>query len=1043
MDPRTSTSAEPRVRFLVLGPLEVWCGEDRLQLNQPLQRCVLGVLLLEAGRVVPLARLIEAAWGSQPPATARHQVVKLVSHLRKRLPDPETLIRDGAGYRIVIEDDQLDLTRFGARLARARQAAEGGAPAAAADELYAALKLWRGPVLEGSGGAVVESAAAVFEERRLTAAEQLVDLRLAAGQAVQAVGDLRALIAEHPLRESLRVQLMRALSHRGRPAEALEEYAQARHLLAETLGVDPGPELTRTYEEILRGAGPEHRPSGGGLAHAPQPVPARVTADLPVCALPYDVQDFTGREAETEALLAVADRPGPTMRLFTVDGMGGSGKTALAVHVAHALRATYPQAQLFVDLCAYNPGSAPLSPGEALGVLLRSLGVPGDHIPEETAARKTLWRTVTENIRLLLVLDNAVDARQVGPLLPVSADALVLVTSRTRMADLDGGASLAVTCMPRPDCQALLARCVGSRRIDAEPEAVDALIELCGRLPFALRIAASRLRARARWRVQDLVDRLSDEQHRLDELESGDHSVSANIALSVRALAPEHQLLLRQLGAHPGTDFGVGSVAALAGIARARADRSLDVLLDAHLLDQQSADRYSFHNLVRSFVHQLAAEEQFAPERERAVHRLMDDYVVTSRAATDILQPGRRDIPLDLPADAGAHRMPGDETQALAWFDAERANLVQCVHVARRTGLDRHAVLLARDLGNFLQQRGFLGDLLEVDTLAVEAARRVGDRSLERSALISLSAPCWHTGQHRRALHVLEQALAMAVADDDPADEALILSRMGSQLSNLGDFTAGLRHKMWALRLHDRLRDPRGACWALIGMSSALVRLGHYETAGGCATRALSLAGTLGDADAEIMARVNLANACNGRDGHDDALRHLEEALGVAGRTGAMDGLAVVHARLADTCALADDLDGAFIHGSQALELARAIRRPALTATAQNLLGAAHHRLGDAEAALSRYGSALEAAQEAESRYEQARALAGTGNAFRLQGRIEEAFARWDAALTSFAAMRVPEAAVVAETLATARRSGPPRAPEEHLARTPASHGGG
>lgn len=1027
MHERSCPFTERRVRFGILGPLEVWHGENRIQLNRPLQRCILGVLLLEAGRTVSLGRLIEAAWGSEPPATAQHQVVKLVSDLRKRLPaDPELLIRDGAGYRVVIDEEQLDLGLFGIRLGRARQATEEGSPLNAADELQEALGLWRGPVMGGEGGAVIASAAAVFEERRLTAAEQLVDFRLAAGEAVEVVGDLRPLIAEYPLRESLRVQLMRALSHRGRQAEALEEYAQARHLLAETLGVDPGPELTRTYEGILRGS-PEYCPPSGSPTPAHPPATARILVDLPVCALPYDVQDFTGRHAETEALLSMADRPGPAVRLFAVDGMGGSGKTALAVHVAHALRAKYPEAQLFVDLHGYSPGNAPLTPGEALGALLRSLGVPGEHVPEETTARKALWRTVTEKRRLLLILDNAVDTRQIRPLLPVSADALVLVTSRNRLADLDGGASLATSRMSRSDCRALLTRCVDRERTEAEPEAVDALIELCGHLPLALRIAASRLRARAQWRVQDLVDRLSDEQCQLDELESGDRSVSATIALSVRALAPDHQMLLRQLGAHPGTDFGVGSVAALAGVTRPRADRSLDVLLDAHLLEQQSADRYSFHSLVRSYVHQLAAEAQFTDERERALHRLLDDYVTTSRAAADILQPGRRDIPLGLPADAPGHQSPRDETAALDWFDTERINLVRSVHLAQRMGLDRHVVMLARDIGNFLQQRGFLSVLLEMDTIAVEAARRVGDKLLERSALISLSAPCWHMGLHRWALQVLEQALDLAVAENDPADEALIVSRMGSQRSNLGDFTDGVKHKARALRLHERLHDQRGVCWALIGMSSALVSLGRHETASTCAARALSLAKTLGDADAEIMAQVNLANVCNGRDAHDDALRHLQDALSVAERTGAVDGLAVVHVRLADTCTRTGDLDRALALGSQALELAQAIGRPTLTATAQNILGAVHHQLGDAEAALVRYASALEAADEAESRYETARALAGMGHALHLQGRTEDAWSRWDAALADFTAMRVPEAATVAEAMASARRSGPAR----------------
>ena len=1011
--------AELGLSFRVLGPLEAWYRGERVKLGGPLQERVLATLLLEAGRVVPLPRLVEAAWDDDPPATAQHQVRKSVADLRRRVAGgPDILQTDGAGYRIVVRDEQLDLGMFGVLLARAREAVAQGRLRGAAEQLQEALALWRGPVLGGLGGGVVDSAAAVFEERRLAAAEQLIDIRIDAGEAAEAVGELRGLIAEHPLREPFRAKLMLALYHCGRQAEALEEYTVARRLLAEELGVDPGPELTRTYEGVLRNS-PELAPPERSAQQPPA-----VASWVPVsanCTLPFDVADFTGRQAEMEAVLAGSTGGTRTGGLIAIDGMGGSGKTALAVHVAHRLAPSYPDGQLYLDLRGFTPNHSPVEVGTALDLLLRMLGVPGELIPEDVSGRTALWRTVTVNRRLLLVLDNAREEEQLRPLLPTGGSALVLVTSRVRLTDLDGADAVATDRMRLEDSVELLTRCIGAQRVLAEPEAVAALVELCGRLPLALRIASSRLRSRNRWSIQDLVDRLRDAESHLGELESGDRSVSATIALSIRALSDQHRLLFRQLGAHPGSDFDVPTVAALGDLSVSRADRLLEGLLDAHLVEHKSADRYTFHDLVRSYLRTLVAAEELVQEQARARLRLLGDYLVTSRAAADILLPGRRDIPLDLTDAPRVRRLPRDEAEALAWFDAERQNLVSSVQLAARARLDRHVVLLTRDLGNFLHRRGFLDTLSELDTVSLAAARRLGDPLLELSVLTSLAAWQWHLGRPRAALKLLGQALDLAASRGDTWTEADILSRMGTSYTSLGDYRQGLNHQERARELAEQLNDRRLVCWARISASSALSNLDRPEEAAAHAAIALALARELGDGDAEVFAHVNAANAANRAGEHTVALAHLKQASTIAERIHASDGMAVVLTRLCDTYVRCGAFDEALRHGRTAVEQARAVRRPALVAAAENLLGLTLRAQGDPEGALTHHRSALEAALKADAQHEIARARAGLGSSLHALGRAAEAWSHWEAAVELLAGMGLPEAARVGAELAAAR----------------------
>ncbi|MEU0158879.1 AfsR/SARP family transcriptional regulator [Streptomyces sp. NPDC006261] len=346
-------SREPR--FLILGPLEVSVDGTRLSLGGAVQERVLSVLPLEPGRVVPMARLIEAAWEGDPPTTASHQVRKAVSELRRRIPGDAVVSTEGSGYRATVTTAQLDLLEFNDRIRAAEQALRENRRTDAVAALEAALALRRGSGLAGQGGTVIESAVTVLEERWLVATEELFTLRLGMGLSGELVADLRIVVSEHPLRETLHGHLMLALYRTGRKAEALHEYARLREVLADQLGVEPVPQLARLHEEILRDDPGLVLPQPPRPPAAPEPPEARPAQ---VCTLPQPLSDFTGRSRELSELLACVDESDTSddrsTRVVAVDGMGGSGKTSLAVRAAHQLADRFPDGQLHVD-CADAP----------------------------------------------------------------------------------------------------------------------------------------------------------------------------------------------------------------------------------------------------------------------------------------------------------------------------------------------------------------------------------------------------------------------------------------------------------------------------------------------------------------------------------------------------------------------------------------------------------------------------------------------------------------------------------------------------------------
>lgn len=1020
---RSVDPAGGRLRFNVLGSLEGWFGEVRLRLGGAIQERVLCVLLLEAGRVVPVARLVEATWEKDPPVTAAHQVRKAVADLRRRIPTgTEVIATDGPGYRVVVADDQVDLLRFDALTKAAGQALREGGRSEAAEALRSALALWRGSVLSGTGGPVIEAAAIALEERRLAAAEQFFDLSLALGESGELISGLRALITQHPLRETLRGQLMLALYRSGRQAEALKEYGEVRELLVDELGIDPGPRLAKLYEAILRDspelAAPE-RPApvitapvrtvpGPAAPVDPVPEPAvpvpavaegaapetpartepdregepgtRVApADAP-CTLPYDLPDFTGRAKELAELFDYVQDEGRGgeryARIVAIDGMGGMGKTTLAVRAAHRLAGRYPDGQLHIDLHGFTPGRQPVTPTAALDGLLRTLGTPGDRIPEDLEGRTALWRSKLDGRRMLLLFDNAVDAAQIRPLLPASPGSLALITSRGRLLDLDGVEWVSIGMMEPEDSTSLMAETLGTTRVAAEPAASAELAELCGHLPLALRIATARLRNRPRWTVRYLVERLRDEKRRMDELSSGERSVAATLRLSYLAMDEEYRTAFRILSLYPCAGTDVHSAAALLGTAVRDAEDALEFLLDVHLVQQPDIGLYTFHDLVRSFAQSLRGPAT-ADDDAAAVERLLGYYLTTSDAACEVLFPSRERRPTGIPPYQGERPSFRDTEQALSWFDREQAGLLAAVSLAERCGHDRYAACLSRNVGFHLHTHGQLDEFWSVGHLAVAAARRLDDPALLGISLANLGAACWKLGRFEEGLEVATEARDTAIRAGDRHTEANSESTIGLLMSMLGRYEEALPLVERSVSMAQELGNPRAESESLTILSTLYERWGRFPEAAEVARRAIEIDRDLGYRSNEIVALTDLAFAQVGLGEFADADASLERARDLCDETRSPGDVALVLALSAQVAHERGDALQARAFAERSLVLGRTSGAPIRLARVENVLGQLHLLWGEHEVALALHGHAHKIAAPMSFRAEEASALVG------------------------------------------------------------------
>ena len=964
------------MRFRVLGPLEVWDGERRVPLGGPQQHAVLAVLLVHAGEVVSVDRLAGQLWNGDSPPTARALIQGCVAGLRRTLRTGNTeLITQSPGYVLRPAAGTVDAARF-EELAAA--AAAERSPARSAALFREALGLWRGPAFDGLDPEVCRLESARLAERRMIVLEQRIDADLACGRAADLVGELDMAVAEHPYRERLWAQLMTALHRSDRQAAALDAYRRVRRLLVDGLGVEPGPALRELHREILSETGP-----AAGSAAVPTAGPAPLP-DGPA-QLPAAVSAFSGRAAELGRLDESLGRPDRALPIGVVCGSAGVGKTSLAVHWAHRARARFPDGQLYVNLRGYA-AAEPLQPIEALAGFLQALGVPADQVPLDAELAAAMYRTLLADRRVLVVLDNARTVEQVRPLLPGGSGCVVLITSRDRLGGLvarDGAVHLTLEVLAPPEAATLLGRVLGARA-SAEPDGVAELTRRCAYLPLALRIAAAHLLLHPRRTVAGYLDRLAAAGC-LDELTADDDAgVRIAFDLSYQALEEPARELFRRLGLAPGADVTIGEAAALGDLDEHVAGRLLDRLARAHLIEESRPGRYAFHDLLR----QYAFEHNAPADRDAALTRLYGRYVDMARSAAALLYPHMLLLPHPGPADGHVHA-----AAALAWFETERANLVQAVEAAARWGPRRAGWMLADALrGAFHLCRHTTG-WLTVAEAALAAATADGDRAGQAAARHSLGTARRSVGAYPDALRHYTEALRLARDCGWAESEATNLGNLGIVCRKQGRLADAVGHLRAALAVDRRIGRRSGEANNLGNLAAVYHAMGRLPEAAAAYQAALTRNAAAGIVHGEALARTGLGQVGIELGRSHEARDHLDRALDLYRSVGDRDGESVVHSALAT---LECQLGRPGVGRQQALAAlagAREVGDPQSEAMALNALGHADRMLGDANQAIADHEAAYRVAHGTADRCAEAEALIGLADAHRQAGRTGHATA--------------------------------------------------
>ncbi|MFT7834595.1 BTAD domain-containing putative transcriptional regulator [Saccharothrix sp. BKS2] len=904
--------------YRVLGPLHVSSEPGRVGKVPPgRQQVVLGALLLEANRVVSIEHLIDAVWDESPPATARTQVQICVSALRSTLAAVDrgdAISTRPPGYLLRVADGELDAHVFARLTAEAENLVRRGDPRTAAELLRQALGLWRGPALSGTTSNALLAKAAKLDEDRLAVLETSLDLELGAGRHRQLVGEIGALVAQHPLRERLRGQLMVALYRSGRQAEALEVYRTGRDLLIDELGLEPGEELRRLEAAILTGdaalAVPSQAPPVEVVRQAaPAPAPQPV---VPL-QLPADIGDFTGRAELVARALRLLEPGGRATRVVALVGKPGIGKSALAVHLAHLLvEAHFPDGQLYCDLGGTR--THPATAADVLGRFLRAMGIPGTSIPDAEDERAEMYRQLVARKRMLVVLDDAAAERQVQALLPGSSTCSVVVTSRARLTGLPGARVLEVEVLDHDEATDMLAAVIGPERVAAEPAAATALIRLVGCLPLALRIVAARLAARPSWSLAWMLERLSDERRRLDELAHGEMMVRASLALTYDGLDVESRRLLRLLGALDGLSFPTWVAAALLDVELMRATDLLERLVDAQMLELVAIDvtgtpRYKFHDLIRLFAREQLEQHEEEDERRTALRRVVGGWLALAGEAHSRVYGGdftslHGDAPRWRPSRSYVDRLLADP---LVWLEAERPTLCAAVELTAAEGMDEACWDLAVTLVTLFEARCYFDDWERTHRQALDAVRAAGNERGEAALLCSLASLQLSWSRARAARDLLGPALRTFEELGDVRGLALARRNLALAHHRLGENELAAPVYLSALEGFRLAGDPVGQAYVLAQVAQIDLENGDQELAAGRLYEALDICREFGNQRVEVQVRYRLSDLMARQGRNPEAEEALTELLDVVragrdivGEARVLHRLAVVKLALGD-----------------------------------------------------------------------------------------------------------------------------------------------
>ena len=939
------------MRFGLLGTMTVAADEHARPrpVGSEKMRALLAVLLAATGRAVPLDALKSALWGDSPPPTAKASLHNHAARLRRLLAEEGRRDADASrlraaqpGYVLDVAEGECDAVVFGVHHFAARAAHRDGDWPAVLRECAAALALWRGEALSDvpMHSDTLRALAAHLTEARLLTLEWRFDAELALGRHQGLAAELAELAAAHPLRETFHRQLMVALHRTHRQAEALAAFHTLRHTLVEELGVEPGPAIQAAYLEILADPLPAAVPE----IPEPRPSPAQ---------LPADTADFTGRTQTLAALLAAVrpdpafDGSGHTPKVVVVSGMGGIGKTALAVRAAHLLQGDFPDGQLYADLRGFGAGGT-RRPGDLLARFLSDLGEDCRPLPEDPDDRAVLWRNALHGRRVLLVLDNAAEAAQVIPLLPGDGGCAVIVTSRRTLADLPGALRLSLEPLTGDEQRTLLAAVCGEQRVAAEPEAAAGVLAACGGLPLALRIAGARLAARPNWPLTALAERLDERQDggRLHALSAGGLAVRETFAMSYRAmrdspLASERAAArgFSVLGVWPEHALGPSAAAALLGSATAHeAEGVLEALVDAHLVQTPQPGTYTFHDLLGEYAACCAGVELGPHERVQALRRLTVWYVATLASTLAVLTPEGHPLPpLQEQPVVPALEFASDEA-AMRWCVRELPAVKEAIRVAAAQGWPDVAWRLAAGLFGYAQVHWWTGQWTACLEEAMDCVTKHGDVLGQAWMHSRLGVAHGMSERYDECLEHLRIAQRHFEAAGDRRGQAAILTNLTALHRGTGDYAQALEYGRQSLALHRSLGDADRVATVLGNLGDSHLGVGDPAAAEACYREALAAWRARGSLVSIARTLTSLGESLLALGRPEEATEALEENLNLLDRLGGRATAADVLEVLGRAHFARGDRGMARACWEEAVELARAHQLPAWEEAARRSL---------------------------------------------------------------------------------------------------------
>jgi tetratricopeptide (TPR) repeat protein len=651
--------------------------------------------------------------------------------------------------------------------------------------------------------------------------------------------------------------------------------------------------------------------------------------------LPAAVRHFTGRTAEQKRLTELAEeaRSANSPAISVIAGMAGVGKTALAVHWSHQMAPRFADGQLYVNLRGFDPAGTPVAPAEAVRGFLDALGVPPERIPASLDAQAGLYRSLLAGKQMMIMLDNAADEHQLGPLLPAGPGCLVVVTSRSQLAGLvasNGASLIALGVPPFAEARRIFAAGLDAARADAEPHTVTEITGLCARLPLALAVAAARAAASPHLPLAALAVELRDAAGRLDALDSSDpvSSVRAVFSWSCEQLSPAAARMFRLLGVHPGPSITAGAAASTAGISLPGARSLLRELVGCHLLAEPVPGRYAFHDLLRAYAQEQARTTDSELSRSEVIGRLLDHYLHTSYAAALLLNPSREPIALIPPRHGVTPEPLDDSQQAVAWFEAEHQILLSAVALAAETGFDAHAWQLPWAMTTFLDRRGHWQQYSVTQHTALAAATRLGDKAGQAGARRLLAHNCTRLGDYAQARVHLAECVRLCQQLGDRAGEARVLQTLCWVAERQADYAVSLRHAQQALALLRLLNDRPGQASAFNNVGWCHALLGDQRRARAFCRQALALHRDLGNRYGEAHAWDSLGYIEHQLGRLDEAIACYQDALVIIRQLGDRYGEAETLTHLGDTRRAADQPEAARDAWLQALAILKDLHHP-------------------------------------------------------------------------------------------------------------------